>query len=275
MINFFKNLFFLIVFLCFFTLKNYAQCQNENTTFSNGEKVSFEVYYNWGFFWFNAGEVFFKTDSIVQNNVSLYHFISKGGTHKAYDWIFKVRDTYESYIEANTFKPLLGKRDSYEGGHEVKERYQFNYKNMQIFSQLEIPDKPIKRDTFSFSPCTFDVLAATYYARNIDFSRCKAGDKIPIDIIIDNQVYKLYIKYIGKEIAKHKDGSKYRCIKFKAKVIEGSIFKGGEDLTVWVSDDDNKVPIIVEAKILVGSIKAYINEMKNLRHPFTAKIDSK
>ncbi len=273
MIKGFKNIILIIIFLCFFIFKNYAQCQDENTTFSNGEKVSFEVYYNWGFIWLNAGEVSFKVDSIFQNGTPLYHFISKGGTHKGYEWIYKVRDTYESYLEVNTFRPLLGKRDSYEGGNIAKERYQFNYKSMRIFSQVENSDKPLKRDTFSFEPCTFDVLAATYYARNIDFSKCKSGDKIPIDIVIDNQVYKLYIKFICKEIVTHKNGTKYRSIKFKAKVIEGSIFKGDEDLTVWVSDDKNKVPLVVEAKILVGSIKAYINETKNLRHPSTAKID--
>ena len=261
-----------VFFLCSQRLQ--AQCITTNNTISSGEKISYEVYYNWGFFWFNAAEVYFKTDSLVQNNVPLYHFISQGRTHDNYDWFFKVRDTYESYVEASTFKPFLAKRNTSEGRNKVNERYVFNHNRGLLYTSVVTSKKALKLDTLKVPPCIFDVLSATYYARNIDFSKCKAGDKIPINIIIDNEVFNLYIRYIGREIITNKDKSRYRCIKFKALIIEGSIFKGGEDLTVWVSDDETKIPVYIEAKILVGTIKAYIKEAIGLRHPMAGKLEN-
>lgn len=261
---------FFVFFLCYQRLP--AQCITANNTITSGEKISYEVYYNLGIFWFNAAEVYFKTDSIVQNNVPLYHFISKGSTHENYDWFFKVRDTYESYVEASSFKPLLAKRNTSEGSYIANERYTFNQSKGLLYSSVVTSKKPMKLDTVKIPPCIFDVLSATYYARNIDLSKYKQGDKIPINIIIDNEVFNLYIRYIGKETITNKDKSRYRCIKFKALIIEGSIFKGGEDLTVWVSDDETKIPVYIEANILVGSIKAYIKEAIGLRHPMTGKI---
>lgn len=262
--------FIFIFSLCYQRLQ--SQCITINNTITSGEKISYEVYYNWGFLWFNAAEVYFKTDSLVQNNVPLYHFISKGSTHENYDWFFKVRDCYESYVDARTFKPFLANRNTSEGNYKVNERYAFNQSKGLLYSSVVTSKKPLKLDTLKVPPCIFDVLSATYYARNIDFSKYKPGDKIPIDIIIDNEIFNLYIRYIGRETITNKDKSRYRCIKFKALIIEGSIFKGGEDLTVWVSDDETKIPVYIEARILVGTIKAYIIEATGLRHPMTGKI---
>lgn len=258
--------------LCFQRIN--AQCITNNKTINAGEKITYEVYYNLGFLWFNAAEVYFKTDSLVQNGVPLYRFISKGSTHQNYDWIFKVRDSYESYVDAVTFKPLLAKRNTSEGSNVVNERYTFNQSKGLLYTSVVTSKKPLKLDTLKIPPCIFDVLSATYYARNIDFSNCKQGDKIPINIVIDNEIFNLYIRYLGNETITNKDKSRYRCIKFKALIIEGSIFKGGEDLTVWVSDDETKIPVYIEANILVGSIKAYIKDAIGLRHPMSGKIAS-
>jgi hypothetical protein len=93
-----------------------------------------------------------------------------------------------------------------------------------------------------------------YYARNIDFNKLSPGDKIPFNMFLDNQVYPLYIRYIGKEVIKTKYG-KFRAIKFKPLLLKGSIFAGGEKMTVWVSDDANHIPVRVESPISVGSVK--------------------
>lgn len=265
--------FFLLLLLN--NAKLSAQCKTVNTTFSAGEKISYEVYYKLGFLWFNAAEVYFKVDSLNQYNVPLYHFVSKGRTHENYDWFFKVRDTYEAYVDALTLRPLMATRNTSEGDYKANERYSFNQSKGVLYSSVETSKKPLHLDTLKISPCIYDVLTATYFARNIDFTKCKTGDKIPIIIVIDNEIYNLYIRYIGKEIIAHKDKTKYRCIKFKALLIEGSIFKGGEDLTVWVSDDDAKVPIYIEAKVLVGSIRAYIKDAVGLRNPMTSKLPGK
>jgi hypothetical protein len=121
---------------------------------------------------------------------------------------------------------------------------------------------------YNVPKCVQDVLSAIYYARNIDYSKYKPGDKIPFSMFLDDQVYNLYIKYLGKEQVTTKYGT-FSAIKISPLLIEGTIFKGGEKMMVWVSDDSNHVPVRVDSPILVGSIKVDLVGYENLRNPFT------
>jgi Protein of unknown function (DUF3108) len=116
------------------------------------------------------------------------------------------------------------------------------------------------------------VLSAIYYARNINFDKYKPGDKIPFNMFLDDEVYNLYIRYIGKEVIKTRYG-KFRSIKFKPMLIKGTIFEGGEKMTVWVSDDMNHIPLRIESPITVGSVKVDMMGYKNLRHPVTSMLN--
>jgi hypothetical protein len=91
-------------------------------------------------------------------------------------------------------------------------------------------------------------------------------------MFLGNEVYNLYVRYMGKETVKTKSG-KFRAIKFKPLLIKGSIFEGGEKMTVWVSDDQNHIPLRVESPISVGSVKVDMMDTRNLRHPLTSKIN--
>ena len=122
---------------------------------------------------------------------------------------------------------------------------------------------------FTVPNCIQDVLSSIYYARNINFDKYKAEDKIPFDMFLDNEVYHLYIKYLGKETVKTKYG-KFRAIKFKPLLIKGTIFEGGEKMTVWVSDDPNHIPLRIESPISVGSVKVDMMQYKNLRYPLSS-----
>ena len=97
------------------------------------------------------------------------------------------------------------------------------------------------------------------------------GDKIPFNLFLDNEVYNIYVRYLGKETIKTKYG-KFRTIKFKPLLLKGTIFEGGEKMTVWVSDDANHIPLRIESPISVGSVKVDAMLWRNLRYPLTSLI---
>jgi hypothetical protein len=127
---------------------------------------------------------------------------------------------------------------------------------------------------FKVPNCVQDVLSAIYYARNIDFNKYKVDDKIPFSMFLDNQVYNLYIRYLGKEVIKTRYG-KFRAIKFKPLLVKGTMFEGGEKMEVWVSDDANHIPLRVESPIVVGSVKVDMMQYRNLRYPLSSKISAR
>jgi len=266
---------YLVTTLFFFSCFNFiadGQCFDTNYCFQVGEKISYRVAYNWHFIWINAGRVEFEVKKAKFLNRDVYYLNSYGSTFKGYDLFFKVRDSFKSYLDMGTLKPLWFQRNTNEGGYSVNNQYIFDHNNKRIFTFTENSNKPFLQDTLSLPFCTFDVLSLIYYSRNLDFTGLKVNDTIPVSSIIDNELFNLYIRYLGKVVLKTKDGNKYNCIKFSALLIEGTIFKGGEDLFVWVTDDENRIPVMIEAKIIVGSVKALLSGTEGLRNETSVKI---
>ena len=120
--------------------------------------------------------------------------------------------------------------------------------------------------------CVQDVVSAVFNARNIDFNKYKPNEKIPFKMFLGNEVYSLYIRYLGKEKIKTRFGT-FHAIKFKPLLIKGEMFKGGEGMVVWVSDDANHLPLRIESPIVVGTVKVDMTGYKNLRHTLSARIE--
>ncbi len=238
-------------------------CGIKNTSFKEGEKLVFKVYYNMASLWVGAGYATFNTKLEEFNNRKVYHIIGDGKTMKSYDWFFKVRDRYETYIDAETLLPVKFVRNVDEGGFKIYNNVSFNQNIGQAVSTNGV---------YSVPKCIQDVLSTIYYARNIDYSKYKPGDKIPFDMFLDDKVYNLFIRYVGKERITTKYGT-FNAIKISPLLIEGTIFKGGEKMMVWVSDDANHIPVRVDSPILVGSIKVDLVGYDKLRNPFTALLD--
>jgi len=257
-----------ILLICFFTLSVIRMsagtdfCGVVNTAFVSGENISFRVFYSLVGIYFDAGNATFSIDKARYNNKQVYHIMGIGNSNERYDWIFKVRDKYESYIDTATLRPYKFIRNVDEGGYKKYENVTFDHVKNQAISQ---------QGTFSVPPCVQDVLSSIYYARNIDFDKYKPGDKIPFSMFLDDEVFNLYIRYMGKEVIKTRYG-KFRAIKFKPMLIKGTIFEGGEKMTVWVSDDRNKVPLRIESPITVGKVLVDMMGYKNLRHPLTSMV---
>lgn len=265
----------IVIFLCFTLISLNAQdCASREKSFDFGERVDYTIYYYLAGVWVSAGEVFFEVDSLNLAERKFYHFNSIGQTFKKYDWIYKVRDHFESVVDLESFKPIRFKRSVNEGSTFIREDYLFKQKSNIIITQRQMEEEgPNVRDTIPLLDCSFDVMSMIYYARDLDFSMVNEGDTLPIKIILDNETHNSYIRYLGKKEVKVKGLGKYRCILFSPLLIEGTIFNGGEDMTVWVTDDKNRVPIYIETPILVGSIRARANKLSGLKYPIESKVD--
>ncbi|WP_430813354.1 DUF3108 domain-containing protein [Carboxylicivirga sp. RSCT41] len=249
-----------------------AQCDDINTSFKSGEVVNYHAYYNWGFIWLNAGQVSFTVEDFKVNDVPAYHLKAHGATYSSYDILFKVRDTFETIVDTLHLEPYEFKRITNEGSYHASYLYQFDRDKRQINASIK-KEKEARRDTIlQWKDCSFDLLTMVYKARNIDYTQYQVNEKIPISMVVDGEIHDIYIRYLGKETIKNRDGRKFNCLKFSPLLVEGTIFKSGEDMTVWVTDDANRIPIIVEAKILIGSVKAVFVDAFNTRYPMSAEI---
>jgi hypothetical protein len=123
------------------------------------------------------------------------------------------------------------------------------------------------KDTISIPGCTFDLVSILYYVRNLDLSGCRIMDTIPINLLIDNEIYNIYFRYLGTEKRKIRKLGEIDCMKFSAMLIQGSVFKGGEKMFIWVTNDKNRLPVYVESPIIIGSVRATLIDIKGNRYP--------
>ncbi|THU41380.1 DUF3108 domain-containing protein [Niastella caeni] len=259
----YRPLVFLLFIVISFPLRAVdGFCELRNSAFANGEVITLKVFYTVVGAYFGAGEATFTTNLEKMAGKPVYHITGDGKTYSFYDNFFKVRDKYETYIDTATLQPYRFIRNVYEGGYKKYENVTFNKTTNSAITNQGVYKVP---------ECVQDVLSAVYYSRNIDFNKHKVGDKINFSMFLDNEVFQMYLRYLGKETIKTKYG-KFKAIKFKPLLIKGTIFEGGEKMTVWVSDDKNHVPVRIESPISVGSVKIDMISYRNLRYPLTSLI---
>jgi len=240
-----------------------AFCGARNKAFTVNEKVVYTVYYSVMGMYINAGTAVFSSALESINNRPVYHITGSGKTNSSYDWIYTVRDQYETYVDTATMQPLRFIRNVNEGGYKIYQHIDFN----KATNKAKTTD-----GEFAVPSCVHDVISSIYYARNIDFSNLKVDDKVPFTLFLDNKLYSMYVRYMGKEEVKTRYG-KFRALKFKPLLIKGEVFEGGEKMTIWVTDDANHVPIRIETPILVGKVKIDMMSYANLRYPLTSLIE--
>ncbi|OQY04189.1 MAG: hypothetical protein B6I20_03560, partial [Bacteroidetes bacterium 4572_117] len=217
-----------------------AQCKPSVWSFKAGEELYYDAVYNWGFVWVEAGKLSFKVKKEKLGGREVFHFASTGVSLAKYDWFFKVRDYYDSWADVSDLKPIKYSRKTLEGKQKSDNKYWFNYNTKKIYTNTWNTQRQRKLDTLKLSPCIFDIMTAVYYVRTLDLSKYKVNEKIPLTMIVDNEIYTLYGRYLGKETLETRKGKKYKSLKFSVMLVAGTMFKGGEDLTVWVSDDNNR-----------------------------------
>lgn len=260
--------FLLIVLATLLSAGTSAQndfCNTRNSAFQAGEHVYFKVWYNMSMIWVGAGEANFNVNSTNLNGRSVYHVTAEGKTLKSYEWFYKVRDVYESWLDAQTMHPVKFARNVDEGGFKINDLVTFNHSTGRATSNA---------GTFKVPSCIQDVISVIYYARSIDYNSYQPGAKIPFSLFLDDQVYSMYIRYIGKEKIETRYGT-FHAIKIAPLLIKGSLFKGGEDMKIWISDDANHIPLRIDSPILVGSIKVDMMGYDNLRNPLSSLIKKK
>jgi len=243
-------------------------CFMENKTFQGGEEITYKLYYNWGVVWLSAGEVTFK----VNDMGSQYHVAVAGRTYKSYEWFFKVRDYYDTYIDKNSLLPKTAIRDVSEGKYKLYDEVVFDQENKKASSlRGKTRDEATKKE-YDVGECMHDMLSVIYYSRNIDFESYEEGEEFPVKIFMDKEVWPLNVKYKGKQGRKKIKGKgRFDTIKFSPQVLSGRVFKEGEEMMVYVSDDKNRIPLLIESPVSVGSVKAVLKNYKGLKYEMTAK----
>ncbi|MNX55036.1 hypothetical protein D3C86_857830 [compost metagenome] len=232
--------------------------------FGTGEYFKFRIHYGI----VNAGYATLEIKEATINNKKVHHAVGKGYTTGMSKFFFKVEDLYESYFDKETGSPYRYIRKIDEGGYTKNQEGIFN----QAENRVLVKDYKRKSEkTIVINDNVQDIISSFYYLRNHpNIDKLKSGDAITIDMFFDEEITKFKLKYIGRQDITTKFGTVSTMV-FKPLVQTGRVFKEKESVTLWITDDNNKVPVRIKADLAVGSLKADLDEYKGLKYPFKAK----
>lgn len=246
--------------------------QADSLAFAAGEKMYFSMHYEWGAINSDVGTAEVSLRNVRYNGTPAFHCHVHGRTTRLYDLFFKVREDFQSWFSADGLSPLKFTRDTEEGKYIAKNTYIYSPRDTVIYADVYSTSGGSKSITLPLDRCTFDLPALFYFARNMDMSSVVPEVRYPMTFAIDDDVYNVHFIMHGKETVKVRGLGVVKTVRFSARLLAGEIFKGDTDMTIWISDDDNRLPVLFEAPILVGKASGRLRNFSGLKHPFTSLI---
>jgi hypothetical protein len=250
--SFFSILFIIVLFSSLVSGQN---------NFKPGEELKYIVYFGP----INAGIARINLTRANHNNEQVFYSKLEAKSIGLPDKIYKVKDTYECYFDSVTVLPAMSIRNIREGKYKKKNIDTYDHKNKSIFS--------INKGEIKMPSVVRDVITVFYFIRNYDFTGLTKGDIITLDLFFDDELITFRLYYMGKETIDLRIG-KFNCIKLIPEMVDpkkntdnGNVSPTPKDeMTIWLSDDPNHVPIRVKFDLFIGSIKSDLIEYINLKY---------
>lgn len=240
----------------------------KQNAFIPGEKLTFEISY--GFV--QAGEAVMEIDKNYQkiNGRKCYDIRFYVNSTSSFDWVYKVRDFYRTYVDAEGLFPWRFEQHIKEGNYQRDFEAIFDQQNLKAKTYTGEKEPKKFEGEYDIPMYAQDAMSAFYYARTLDYGKMKEGDKILLQNFYKDRTYPLEVRYLGKETVEVTAGI-FRCIKVEPLVEEGGLFKSEGTIVVWMTDDERRMPVKVKTKVIIGSIDADLSEYSGLAGPLNSK----
>jgi len=243
----------------------------QNNAVQAGERLNFNLSYKMSGIMNDIARVTMETSEIKTKKSTLLKLKCNAATFSKWDNYFKIRDLYESYVNPNTLTPYLYKREINEGGHYKFVKYNYNYKTKTVKSLIRKKSKNFesgfwdRKNTVKLSSGTKDIVATIYKLRSLDIHKASVGASDRFKVLFDNTEVKFTFKLLGKETINTAIGKK-ECYKLAIGLSESNILKGKNSNILWLTADENKVPVYAKFKVAIGSGELKIVSASGLKN---------
>ncbi|MBR1940109.1 MAG: DUF3108 domain-containing protein [Bacteroidaceae bacterium] len=263
---------FVITTLCLLiTGSAWAQCGVENTAFQAGENISYELYFNWGILAKKVGTASFRVSSTTYDSKPAYRMELLANTNSLADSFFKMRDTLTSIV-SQRLEPLYYRKGAEEESRYTVEEARYSYNG----GTASVKQSRYKRGSGTIysektdSRCIFDMVSIMGWARSLNTSNLKAGQRFDFPLASGKQVEEGTLIYKGTKNLDAKDGHTYRTLIYT--YITHRDGKDSEIITFYVSDDSNHLPLRLDLSLKFGTARVQFKSVSGNRYPLTSRI---
>jgi hypothetical protein len=235
--------------------------QERSVPFGTGEQMEYKIHY--GFV--NAAEAVMRVKPQLEkvDEEDCYQIEIVGKTIGMFDLFMRVRDKFGTYIDEDLLVPRKFYRQIEEGKYRKHEIVDFDIDNdlatvKKYDSKKEVWKKSVEYDTYEDAQ---DLVSGYYYLRTLDFNNYAEGDTISVNVFFDDENSKFQMIFLGKESVKTKIG-RYDALVISPLMPKNKLFDGKDAIKVWLSDDQDKIPLKVKAQMFIGALEIDIKKYK-------------
>lgn len=235
-----------------------------NNSFERGEVLQYKVHYGL----INAAEATIEVDDAVHriNERPCYRATVTGRTLGSFDYFLRIRDTWRSYIDTTSILPQRFYRNIEEKNYRKRETVDFDHLRDVANVESHKKDKnDVKKGTFKTPNNVQDLVSGFYFLRTLNYDQRRPGEVIKVQGFFDEDVFNMDVIYKGRETVETKAGV-IRTIRLVPKMPSNKLFRGENAVSVYLSDDRNKIPVLIQAEMFVGSVKVDMYKYKGLRN---------
>ena len=267
-----KALLFILFAFLFSSAGAQNPCGIENVAFNSGERLTYNLYFNWKFVWFKVGEAKMNTDLTTFEGKKAWRSSLVTGGNKRLDKFFTMRDTLLSYCSTD-LSPLYFRKGAREGKRYYIDELWFTYPQNTCklrMHRIDADGEEHWKDA-RYKDCIYDMMSSFLRARNFNAENMKVGDRIAMPISDAKHVSHSWLQFVGRETFKVEDTKeKFRCLVFS--FIEREDGENHELIRFFITDDKNHIPVRLDLNLSFGSAKAYLKSYKGIRNEMTSKI---
>lgn len=263
--NFFKGLLIVLILASFTVAQKKDFVPIKNTSFGTGEVLNYRV--NFGFFTVGKASTIVEKKIFIMNSRPCYKVDGYGETLGFVSWITKVKDQWGAYIDTAALVTHVSYRKIREGNYKKDEIIRYDHDKLQAEVRVADKETGIYGDPkFYTTPDNVrDMVGGFLYLRVVDFSKYRKGDTLAISGFFEDTPYLFKIIYSGKDKVHTKVGV-IPCHKLIPIMPDNKIFDGENSITCWISDDENRIPVKIQAKMFIGSTGVELTSFSGLRN---------
>ncbi len=244
----------------------------DSLAFKGGETMSFVLHYNWGVINSDVGTATVRLSETDYNGIPAFHCDVSGRTTRLYDLVFRVREQFDSWFTRDGLHPLKFTRDTHEGKYDALNTYIYDWERSVIHADVYSTSSGQRNLELPLDRCTYDLPALFFLARNMNMDVVTPEVRYPMTFAIDDDIYNVHFILHGRETIDVKGLGRINTIKFSARLLAGEVFRSDTDMTIYISDDANRLPVYFEAPLLVGKAAGRMTSYSSLAHPFSSMV---
>lgn len=221
-----------------------------------------------------VGIVEVKTSEEIFNGSHHYKVEGIGRTLPTYRWFFNLEDIYNVWIDPEELRPVRFVSDIHEGDYTFESVYNYDWDNNVVHTRWSSRKRPFQEKEMALTKESMDAISLFFTLRSADADDFRVGEPATLQMVLQDTIRVLRYRYLGKEDKKIRNLGKFHTLKFECQLgtTEGYSFTDGSIFTIWISDDENKIPLYIESPVRIGSINAYISGYRGLKYPVKSRI---